>query len=126
MTTLNELAAEIHEVSVAHGWWEGVERNFPEVLMLMVSEVSEALEEYRSGHPIDEMYHNYSGSHPGVGVATGVSYGWKPEGVPTELADVIIRVLDACAAYGVDIDEAVRLKMAYNRNRPYRHGGKLA
>lgn len=46
----------------------------------------------------------------------------KPEGVPFEIADIIIRALDAAAAWGFDIDEAVRLKVAYNRTREILHG----
>jgi hypothetical protein len=42
------------------------------------------------------------------------------------MADIIIRVLDACAAWGIDIEQAMALKMEYNINRPYRHGDKRA
>lgn len=48
----------------------------------------------------------------------------KPEGIPTELADVIIRVLDYCGYAGIDIDAAISQKHEYNKSRPYRHGGK--
>lgn len=48
----------------------------------------------------------------------------KPEGIPSELADIIIRVLDICAAEGIDIAAAIADKMAFNETRPYRHGGK--
>lgn len=44
----------------------------------------------------------------------------KPIGVPSEMADILIRVLDACASYGIDIERAVREKIAYNKA----HGGK--
>lgn len=50
----------------------------------------------------------------------------KPEGVPSELADIVIRVADICGYYGIDLDAAITQKMAYNRTRPYRHGGKRA
>ena len=48
---LNSFAAAVHENAVAHGWWEE-ERGLPEVLMLCVSELAEALEEFRSGRPM--------------------------------------------------------------------------
>lgn len=50
----------------------------------------------------------------------------EPHGVPTELADIMIRVLDLFAAYGLDADLVVQEKMAYNRTRKQRHGGKRA
>lgn len=94
--TINEFAAEVHKNAVEHGWWEG-ERTFPEIVALIHSEVSEALEEYRDG---------------------------KPEGIAAELADVIIRVLDYCAYAGIDIENVLEVKHEYNKSRPYRHGGK--
>ena len=103
-----EVAKEIHENAVDHGWWDE-ERGFPEVLALIHSEVSEALEEYRNGHGATEIYFSDNG---------------KPEGIPTELADVIIRVLDYCGYAGIDIDAAISQKHEYNKSRPYRHGGK--
>jgi NTP pyrophosphatase (non-canonical NTP hydrolase) len=56
----------------------------------------------------------------------GIAKYAKPEGIPTELADIIIRVLDICANWGIDISAAIADKMAYNETRPYRHGGKLS
>lgn len=38
---------------------------------------------------------------------------------------VIAAICRYCEAKGWDINEAVRLKMAYNETRPHRHGGKL-
>jgi hypothetical protein len=54
-----------------------------------------------------------------------ISKGYlKPEGIPSELADIIIRVFDAAVEYGIDIEDQVRMKMAYNATRQHRHGGK--
>ena len=108
MIGINELAKEIHENAVEHGWWDE-KRGFPEVLALIHSEGSKALEEYRNGRGAAEVY---AGS------------GGKPEGIPIELADVIIRILDYCGYAGIDIEAAIRQKHEYNKSRPYRHGGK--
>lgn len=48
----------------------------------------------------------------------------KPEGIPSELADIIIRVGDAAAEYGIDLGQETLLKQAYNSTRPHKHGGK--
>ena len=46
---LYKLAKEIHENAVAHGWWDE-ELNLLEIVALCHSELSEAVEEYRTGH----------------------------------------------------------------------------
>jgi NTP pyrophosphatase (non-canonical NTP hydrolase) len=130
---LSDMADECHAVAVEHGWWGDLDmggkpqtdgRNFGEILALIHSEVSEALEAYRSGQPINEMQYEH---HDGLGcVEKGCKAPKKPSGVPSEMADILIRVFDACGAYGIDIGAAVAEKVEYNRSRPYRHGGKLA
>lgn len=100
---------EVHDVAVEKGWWEGAEENIvPEKLMLIVSEVAEALEEYRKNKM--EMYYN----------------GDKPEGFGVELADAIIRILDLSQWLGLDMEDLVTAKHTYNKSRSWRHGGKLA
>ena len=112
---LNELAKRVHETAIAKGWYED-HRPFPELIALMHSELSEALEAYRDGGTPTKIT-----VHRKLGVRRG-----KPEGIAVELADCVIRILDACAYLGIDIDEAVRVKMEYNEGRPYRHGNKRA
>lgn len=50
----------------------------------------------------------------------------KPEGLGSELADIIIRACDDAGALGIDLAAELRAKMDYNRTRAHRHGGKLA
>lgn len=121
---LNNLAAAVHENAVAHGWWEQ-ERELPEILMLCVSELAEALEEYRSGRPVlyfpcnaggvccEEDGSAHCGSrpyNPENPDAPCSAQSKKPEGVAVELADCVIRILDYCGHAGIDIEEAIRIK----------------
>ena len=104
-------AEEIHANAVEHGWWDE-DRTFWEVVALCHSELSEALEEYRAGKPME--YASASPDDPDE----------KPEGIAVEMIDCLIRILDWCGKEGVDVDEILARKHAYNKTRPYRHGGK--
>ena len=132
---LQEMADEIHQNAVDHGWWEE-ERSFPEIIALCHSELSEALEAYRASRPMlyfscwrsnnkfcipgdDCEYQN-----EGLCTRTDGERG-KPGGIAVELSDCIIRILDYCGRAGIDIGEAICLKHEYNKRRPWRHGGKV-
>lgn len=129
---LNELAKEAHQIAVDHGWWSP-EPSFGDLVALMHSELSEALEEYRAGNP-NVWYACMQDGLPcdketceayGKGHCSGLEVEEKPEGIAVELADCIIRILDWAGKEGVDMESIIKEKMAYNRTRPYRHGGKL-
>ena len=106
--TINELVEIAHNNSVNHGFWEK-ERNFGEVIALMHTELSEAFEEYRHGRGFNETYYEN---------------GTKPCGIPSELADVVIRIFDFCGGNDIDLEKIILEKMEYNETRPYKHGEK--
>ena len=110
---IKELQIASHAIAVSKGWWEE-DRNIGELLALVHSEVSEALDEWRDNHPVTEIRWEDNDQY------------YKPVGFPIELADVLIRICDLCEAVGVDLNEALKIKNAYNATRPWRHGGKLA
>jgi len=118
-TGLNDMAKEIHALAILKGWWENPP-SFLEVVALCHSELSEAVEEYRNHKPTA-----YFVEVNGFEVSDlNDWHGEKLEGIATELADCIIRILDYCAYAGIDIDKIIRLKHEYNKTRPYRHGNK--
>lgn len=119
--TINYLVNEAHCNAVDKGWWNE-ERSFGEIIALIHSEASEALEDFRNGCKPDEMWYQYK---TGGFTAAQLTPEHKPCGIPSELADIVIRVFDACGRYGIDLDQAIQEKMSYNATRPQRHGGKV-
>ena len=128
---MNEWAKEIHANAVAHGWWES-ERELPEILMLIVSELSESLEEYRAGRSMVWhacMFDGEPCSEDDIKCRYWVngecSAGYceqKPEGIAVEVIDALIRILDWCGKEGLDVEALVKEKHEYNKTRPYKHG----
>jgi hypothetical protein len=105
--TLNELGKLANENAKAHGFYDDP-NPIPQQIAMMHSELSEALEEYRDGR-----------------MGLELSSTGKPVGFPYEMADLIIRVVDSCYELGIDLDNAVAVKMTYNKTRPYKHGRKV-
>ena len=95
----------VHDMAKEKGWWRD-KRNDGELIALMHSELSEALEGLRAGNPTSEKL--------------GKPFTQAEE----ELADLVIRLMDMAAARGWNIPEAILEKVQYNAERPYRHGGK--
>lgn len=119
---MNQLAQEIHANAKAKGFFEKP-KNIGEMLCLIHSEVSEALEADRNN-----MY--CTASMLGVNGYTSdanfiASYKENVKGsFEEEMADIIIRVLDLCAFKNIDIEQHIKAKMRYNANREKYHGKK--
>nr|DAG17395.1 MAG TPA: hypothetical protein [Caudoviricetes sp.] len=98
--TITEWAKEIHENAVKHGWWE-TKRSTGEVIALIHSELSEALEEARDNRPM-----MYVLGPNGEKICTPCYFnGRKPEGIAVELADAVIRVLDMAEHVGMPLQD---------------------
>lgn len=119
---VQDLVNRSHQNSYDHGFWDDqklnapgqqlldpglVQKTIPEKLMLIVSEAAEALEDYRAGKMVETKR------------ADG-----KPEGFPSELADICIRVFDLAGAMDINLEQAIYNKMAHNATRPHKHGKK--
>lgn len=110
----------VFEVNQTNGWFES-DRTVGDDIALLHSEVSEMLEAYREHGLRDAtgiVAADITGvSKPGDRIA-------KPEGFGSECADVLVRLLDTCQRRGVDLAAEFERKLAYNKQRGYRHGGK--
>jgi len=103
--TIKEWQEEIHSIAKDKGWHDE-QRSEAEIIALMHSELSEALEEYREDNK--DVYYEDG----------------KPEGYVVELVDVLIRILDHLEGRNANTEEVLREKCDYNRSREEKHGGK--
>lgn len=92
--TIREWCRAANVNAVNHGFGENL---IPTRLMLIVTEVAEAMEDYRKG---------------------------RMDHFPEELADVAIRLFDLAGHLEIDLEAAIERKHEYNLSRPYKHGGK--
>ncbi len=83
-----------HEIAVSKGFWDQ-ERNIGEALMLIVTDLAEAMEAHR--HQDQENFKE-------------------------EIADTFIRLFDLCGGLLIDIQKEIEKKSEKNKNRPYKHG----
>lgn len=83
-----------HKAAKDKGFWDN-ERNVGEMLMLITTELAEAMEAHRHD---------------------------DQEGFNEEIADTFIRLFDLCGGLGIDIETAIRDKMEFNKTREFMHG----
>jgi len=106
---INLFAADCHAASRRAGWYtdlatgKALDRNVPEMLCLIHSEISEAMEGYRKSKPGKVLMDDKLPHRPMAEV---------------ELADAMIRIGDLASFLGYDLGGAIVEKMAFNANRP--------
>jgi NTP pyrophosphatase (non-canonical NTP hydrolase) len=122
-TNLNEIAKEFHESAVRKGFWEE-KREIGTLLMLIVSELSEALEAHRKDR-MANLTDKQKGALDGWTLDEdfkGRFYLQVKDTFEDEIADTFIRLFDLCGSLGIDIDWHIQQKMRYNATREYKHG----
>lgn len=118
--SLNSLRDLIHDHAKAKGWWSKPTDTIAAKLLLVHSEISEAVEILREARPCPF-------GAPEVDyddLRKETRWHGKPEGFPTEIADTIIRLLDLCGQLNIDIEGVLLRKVEFNTSREMRHGGK--
>jgi NTP pyrophosphatase (non-canonical NTP hydrolase) len=138
---LRELSERIHQWAIRKEWRDPENIGARPAMidcMLFVTEVAEAAEELRVNADPTKVWFSYDYTYNGVKFKALTREQYvalaghnpdpstaKPEGFGPELADILIRIFDTAAEYGINLDFEVERKMEYNETREIRHGGKL-
>ena len=96
---LKALQREAHAIAKEHGWWDEP-RSFGDLIALVHSELSEALEAYRVCGIVDCPHEHTEGA-----------------GAASELADVVIRVADMAEWEGVELQAEIETLRRENDER---------
>lgn len=130
--TLHDLMEKIHGAAVKKGFWKE-ERHFGLLLMLVNTELCEALEAHRISKPRAKLCNVFIEAP----FDQTIRYGEREierfiklfekdvrGTIDEEIADAVIRLLDICGHYHINIGRVIELKMLYNKTREYMHGKK--
>lgn len=125
---LNELSKKVHENAKSKGFFDS-EKNIGEMLCLIHSEVSEALEADRKNHHAVKSWNLEKNVDMDDLDSTTMQQYFMQEfevaiknSFEDELADIMIRVMDLAAFKGIDLEYHIKMKMAYNSLRAHKHG----
>ena len=110
---LNQMSRLIHSNNVEKGFWN-YPRNKGETLMLIVTELAEAMEAHRNG--------NLAMPSMEGEIEKQAFEDFYKDTFEDEIADALIRILDMCGGFNIDIEFHVREKVKYNKGREILHG----
>lgn len=116
---LNQSAQKIFQNNKAKGFWDN-KRNVGELLMLVTSELGEAMEAHRKGR-----FAEFEQAETNVRLGGEWDANFKAHIKDTfedEIADAVIRLLDLSAGLGIDLEKHINAKVRYNEGRPKLHG----
>lgn len=123
---INEQCKKQYEMMYEKGF-DG--KNFARDLMLIVSELAEALEADREGrdaNKLSDISRNLLLEMPHTDDESWKRYfeTYIKDTIQDEIADALLRIMDLCGRYDIDIDTHVAIKSYYNSLRKPKHGKK--
>lgn len=122
-TKLNILAATIHQVNKEKGFWDK-ERNVGEMLMLVTSELGEAMEAHRKGKFADWIGYQEAIEGTESKNKQEAFEQFIKDSFEDEIADAVIRLFDMAGGLNINLDKHIEAKLDYNRSRARFHGKK--